>query len=65
MRMTELLTTREAAERLGIDRRSVVRAINRGTLRAAKRGRDYLIESAEIERYQVEHRRMKLDTRDE
>ena len=51
------LTTTEAAARLKIDKRSVVRAINRGKLRAAKRGRDYLIEPSEVERYAREHQR--------
>jgi excisionase family DNA binding protein len=55
--MQDLLTTTEAAERLGIDKRSVVKAINRGKLRAAKRGRDYLLEASEVDRYAAEHLR--------
>lgn len=55
--MQDWLTTKEAAERLGIDQRSVVKAINRGTLRAVKRGRDYLIEAAEVVRYAAVHQR--------
>ena len=53
----DLLTTKEAAERLGIHWRSVVKAIQRGALEASKRGRDYLIEQSEVERYDRERRR--------
>lgn len=55
--MQDLLTTAEAAAQLGIDKRSVVKAINRRTLRAVKRGRDYLIEASEVARYTAEHLR--------
>jgi excisionase family DNA binding protein len=54
--MLDLLTTAEAATRLEIDKRSVVRAINRGKLHALKRGRDYLIEASEVERYAAARR---------
>jgi excisionase family DNA binding protein len=49
-----MLTTREAADRLGIQARSVVQLIRRGRLKAEKRGRDYLIEAAEVKRYEQE-----------
>jgi excisionase family DNA binding protein len=48
-----MLTTTEAAERLGISKRSVARLIKRGRIAAEKRGRDYLIEEAEVERAQT------------
>ncbi len=51
-----MLTTREAADRLGIKPRSVAKAIKRGLIEAEKRGRDYWIEDEEIERYAVERR---------
>lgn len=40
----------EAGRRLGIHRRSVVRAIQRGELRAVRLGRRVLVPRAEIER---------------
>jgi excisionase family DNA binding protein len=49
-----MLTTAEAADRLSITARSVARLIKRGTIKAEKRGRDYLIEVAEVERYKSE-----------
>jgi excisionase family DNA binding protein len=52
-----LLTTKEAAIRLGIRSTSVVRAIQRGKLKAQKRGRDYFIEEQEIDRYGKEYGR--------
>lgn len=48
--------TADAAERLGIKPRSVVQLIKRGVLAAEKRGRDYWIEDAEVERYARERR---------
>lgn len=50
------MTTHEAAGRLGIKPRSVVWAIREGLIKAEKRGRDYWIEDAEIERYAKERR---------
>jgi excisionase family DNA binding protein len=49
-------TTHEAADRLGIKPRSVVKAVKRGLIRAEKRGRDYWIEDEEVERYARERR---------
>lgn len=51
-----MLTTRDAAERLGITARAVVLLIQRGQLKAQKFGRDYAIEPAEVERYLRERR---------
>lgn len=51
-----MLTTHEAANRLGLTARSVARLIKRGALTATKRGRDYLIDEAEVDRYQRERR---------
>lgn len=51
-----MLTTAQAADRLGINPRSVVQLIKRGLLAATKHGRDYAIDEAEIERYAAERR---------
>lgn len=51
-----MLTTREAADRLGLKPRSVVQFIRRGLIAAEKRGRDYFISEAEVERYERERR---------
>lgn len=50
------MTTHEAADRLGIKPRSVVWAIKQGLITATKRGRDYWIETEEVERYATERR---------
>lgn len=50
------MTTSEAADRLGIKARSVVQLIKRGLITATKHGRDYWIESDEVERYASERR---------
>lgn len=54
--MPDELTTTDAAEQLGIQPGSVKRLCQRGTLKAEKRGRDWLIEVTEVERYKVERR---------
>lgn len=51
-----MFTTHEVADRLGIKARSVVQLIKRGLLSATKKGRDYLIEASEVERYLKERR---------
>lgn len=51
-----LLTTAEAAERLKITARSVARLLKGGKLIGTLRGRDYLIEEEEVERYKRERR---------
>ena len=50
------MTTTEAADRLGITARSVARLIKIGTIAAAKHGRDYWIDDAEVARYAAERR---------
>jgi excisionase family DNA binding protein len=50
------MTTAEAADRLGIKPRSVVWLIKEGRIVATKRGRDYWIETDEVERYAIERR---------
>lgn len=54
--LLDKLTTAEAAETLGITARSVARLIKQGVITAEKRGRDYLIPAAEVERYASERR---------
>lgn len=51
-----MLTTKDAADRLGIKPRSVVWLIKNNRLAATKLGRDYVIEPAEIDRYLAERR---------
>ncbi len=57
----DALTTKEAAARLGIHWRSVVKAIQRGALPARKHGRDYLIDGADVEQYRVSRSRKHTD----
>ncbi len=45
------MTTHEAADRLGIQARSVVQLIRRKIITATKHGRDYWITEEEVERY--------------
>jgi excisionase family DNA binding protein len=59
--MAERLTTKEAAEKLAIHWRSVVKAIHRGTLKAEKHGRDYFITREEVDRYAREVRRQRRE----
>jgi excisionase family DNA binding protein len=47
-------TTTEAAIVLGLAPETVARYIKRGLIAAQKRGRDYWIEDAELERFQRE-----------
>lgn len=51
-----MLTTKDAANRLGITARAVALLIQRKVLKAEKFGRDYMIEPSEVERYQHERR---------
>ncbi|HML21872.1 MAG TPA: helix-turn-helix domain-containing protein [Aggregatilinea sp.] len=48
-----MLTTKQAAEELGITLRAVQQAITRGTLKAEKMGRDWFIRKSEIEAYRA------------
>lgn len=50
------LTTREAAEALGVQPKTVTRYILRKLIKAEKRGRDYFIATAELERFRSERR---------
>lgn len=53
-----MLTTTQAAERLGVtDVHYVRRLIKDGKLKATKYGRDWLIEEADIETYKSAHPR--------
>lgn len=51
-----MLTTHEAAERLGLSVRTVQAHINAGNIKAEKKGRDWLIEEGEVERFRAEKR---------
>lgn len=51
-----MLTTREAATVLSISLRTVQAHIKAGNIKAEKKGRDWLIEEEEIERFRVEKR---------
>ena len=53
--MTDLTTT-EAAAVLGIQPATVKQYIRRGLIAATKRGRDYFITAAELERYKANRR---------
>jgi excisionase family DNA binding protein len=61
----ELLTTEEAAERMGRSRRWVQSLIKRGKLRGELKGRDYLIRAIDVDRYehQPAHRPSQNGTR--
>ena len=52
-----MYTTVEASTILGIQPKTVTRYIERGILQAQKKGRDYLIEEGELERFKHERRR--------
>ena len=49
-----LLTLIQAAERLGVTAATLRAQIHRGKLKAAKLGRDWLVEATEVERYRQE-----------
>ena len=46
-----MLTTKQVADRLGVSRQAVQRAILRGTMKAEHFGRALAIEENEVERY--------------
>lgn len=48
-----MLTTKEAAARLGLEPIAVRKAITRGKMAAVKHGRDWLITPEEVERYKA------------
>lgn len=51
------MLTNEAAEILGITKRSAARLCRLGIIEAVKHGRDYWVEASEVERYKVERRK--------
>src|SRR4051794_41787435 len=48
--MNELLTTKDAADRLGLSVRGVQALIAKGVLPGERMGRDYLVRAADVER---------------
>lgn len=50
------MTTTEAAAILGVTRAWLWRLIKRGTIKAERRGRDWWIEQAEVDRYNAERK---------
>lgn len=50
-----MLTVSQAAERLGLDRSTLLRQIARGTLHATRLGSVWVITPAEVERYRHTH----------
>lgn len=54
-----MLTLREAAELLGLSPVTLRVQAERGTLRARKIGRDWMVTPAEVERYREVHLRSK------
>lgn len=55
--LQDVLSASEAAERLGISRSAVVKAVNEGRLQAHKLGGQWVIPVAEVDQYPVaEHR---------
>lgn len=55
--MTDFLTTQQAADLLDLDRRTILKYIQRGLIQARKFGRDWQIDPAEVERYRQERRK--------
>lgn len=53
------MTLIEAAALLGVTPDNLRGAIKRGALKAEKRGRDWFVSPAEVERYAREHRRVR------
>ena len=51
-----MLTTAEAAARLGIEPVTLRAHIKKGHIKAAKHGRDWFIEQAEVDRFNQEKR---------
>lgn len=54
------LTLRQAEAMLGLARDSLRRQAGRGTIRAYKMGRDWIVDEDEVRRYDREHRRRRV-----
>ncbi len=52
----EVLTLKEAAERLGVKRNTLVQQVRKGALAATLSGSVYLVTAEEVERYKHDHR---------
>ena len=52
-----IITLKEAAERLGVTPDALRGAIARGSFKATKIGRDWVVAPAEVKRYASENRR--------
>ena len=53
------MTLIEAAVILGVTPDNLRGAIRRGSLKATKLGRDWIVTPAEVEKYRAEHRRVR------
>lgn len=51
------MTLKEAADSLGTTPDNLRQAIARGSLKAKKLGRDWIVTPAEVEKYRQQHRR--------
>ena len=49
--MSKVITTTDAAERLGVTRRRVLQYIKEGRVRADKMGRDYMVDLESVEEF--------------
>ena len=54
--LTSPLTTKQAAALAGVDRKGILKAIERGQLDATKFGRDWQIDRTELQRWMDEKR---------
>lgn len=54
------LTLRQAEAMLGLAKDSLRRQAGRGTIRAYKMGRDWIVDEDEVRRYEREHRRRRV-----
>lgn len=55
--MTQMMTTQQAADELGVSRRRVTKLIADGRLLATKVGRDYVIDRAHLDDVRVRDRK--------
>jgi len=51
------LTLREAADQLGVNPATLRQQVNKGKLKATKRGRDWFVQPAELRRYDEARKR--------